>query len=72
MEGLDIGIEPEDSGMGIELCPPADDDGLEEHAAASNAITPAPMARRRAEPGRERPGEGDVDMDRTSSGPRRC
>ncbi len=66
MLGLGIGIERDISGIGDELWPPAataDDEWPEPHAAASSASAPTPTATRAAEPGRDRPGEGDLDID---------
>jgi hypothetical protein len=63
MDELAIGIELDLSGIGdlawlaaTEGCP---DD---EQAAAASASAPAPTAPRKAEPGRKRPGRGDLDM----------
>src|SRR5215469_6245259 len=65
IDELASGIALEDSGIGDELWPPAAVEGCpEEHAAATSAIAHTPTAPRKAEPGRERPGEQDMSMDR--------
>src|SRR5260221_4762862 len=64
---LGIGIELDISGIGDELWPPAataDDEWPEPHAAASSASAPTPTATLKINPGRDRPGGGDLNMDR--------
>src|SRR5487761_141615 len=65
IDELGIGIELDIFGIGDELWPPAADGGPEEpRAAATSASPPATTATLKAEPGRQRPGDGDVDMDK--------
>jgi len=66
MLGLAIGIELDISGIGDLLCPAAAAEGCpdEPHAAAASASAPIPTAPLNTEPGRERPREQNVDMDR--------
>src|SRR5487761_1362127 len=54
IDELGIGIELDIFGIGDELWPPA----------ATSASPPATTATLKAEPGRQRPGDGDVDMDK--------
>src|SRR5258708_5583819 len=64
IDGLAIGIELDISGIG-DLDWPAAAGGCPElpHAAATSASAPTPTANRKAEPGRQRPGDTDPDMD---------
>jgi hypothetical protein len=65
MDELAIGIELDISGIGdLEWLAAAEGCPEDEHAAAASASAPTPTAPRKTEPGRERPREEDVDMDR--------
>jgi hypothetical protein len=67
MLGLGIGIELDISGIGdLEWAPAAEGcpDEEEAHAAAASASALTPMAPRNTEPGRERPGDENLDMGR--------
>src|SRR6516165_9688933 len=63
VDGLAIGIELDISGIG-DLEWPAAADGLpdEPQAAATRATAAIPTPALKAEPGRERPGDANVDM----------
>src|SRR5262249_16275101 len=64
VDELGIGIDFDDSGIGDELWAAAAEGCPEEHAAATSASAPAPTAARKTEPGRQRPRDEDLDMDR--------
>jgi hypothetical protein len=66
MDELGIGISLDIFGVGDELWPPAAaaEGCPEAHAATASASAPAPTATLVTEPGRERPGDEDLDMDR--------
>jgi hypothetical protein len=64
LDGSAIGIELDDSCIGMELWPLAVDECPEEQAATSSASAPAMTAALNPEPGRKRPGDADLYMDR--------
>jgi len=71
---LAIGIEPDSFGIGDDEWPPAADgcpDEPEEQAAATSASAATPMAPRNTEPGRERPRDADLDMNKPPPVPTR-
>jgi len=64
MDGLAIGIELDISGIGDVEWLAAADGCPEEQAAATSASVPTPAAARKTGPGRERPQNEDLDMER--------
>jgi len=60
MDGLAIGIELDDSGIGDVAWPAAADGCPEEPHAATRASAPTPTAALETGPGRQRPGEADL------------
>jgi len=63
MDELAIGIELDISGIGdLVWLAAAEVVADDEQAAATSASAPTPTAPRMAEPGRKRPGSGDLDM----------
>src|SRR5260370_35585748 len=68
-DGLAIGIELDDSGIGDMLWLAAADGWPDEHAAAASASAATPAALRTTGPGRTLPGEVDLDIDGPPKGP---
>jgi hypothetical protein len=71
MDGLGIGIELDIAGIGDLEWAPADGcpDEEEAHPAAASASALTPTAPRKTEPGRERPRDENLDIDRPPRAP---